>query len=169
MMSEEQQSPDAGLVIYQNQNSRPTVPIEPMTFLHPPAPPIPTPISGATQRLQSADFDRKSLPNRIQFLVRESGSILEKAARAPLIVGRHNSVMPVDIDLSDFNAHEMGISRTHFRVEPAPDGKLLVIDLKAANGTRLNGERLEPLRSYELRHGDEIQAGRIHLKVYFIY
>jgi hypothetical protein len=124
---------------------------------------------GDTQRLKPMDFDKKSLPNRIQFLVRESGSILEKAARAPLVIGRRNSTLPVDIDLGEFNAHEMGISRNHFRIEPAPEGKLLVIDLKAVNGTRLNGEVLDPMRPYELHHGDEIRAGRIHLKVYFIY
>jgi hypothetical protein len=164
-MSEEPQSQNGGLVIYQNPNSQSTVPIETAASLQPTS----TPTSGATQRLQNVDFDKKGLPNRIQFLVRESGSILEKAARAPLVIGRRNTTMPVDIDLSEFDAVEMGISRNHFRIEPAPGGKLLVIDLKAVNGTQLNGERLMPMRPYELRHGDEIRAGRIHLKVYFIY
>ncbi len=166
-MTEDLQPPDKGVVLYQNTNSRPTVPIDPHNF------PAPLPASDspheATRRLEPINFDKKGLPNRIQFLVRESGSILEKAARAPLVVGRHNSSLPVDIDLGEFNAHEMGISRNHFRIEPAPNGKLLVIDLKTVNGTSLNGERLAPLRPYELRHGDEIKAGRLHLKVYFIY
>ena len=177
------------MVIYQNPNARPTVPIESLTraeqpshasvvtstpeTVHETTQPThsvtPAPDHGGTQRLQSSDFDKKTLPNRIQFLVRESGSIIEKAARAPLVIGRRNSSLPVDIDLGEFDAHEMGISRNHFRIEPAPNGKLFVIDLKAVNGTQLNGERLLPLRPYELRHGDEIRAGRIYLKVYFIY
>ena len=165
MMNEEKQPPEQGLIIYDKTNSGPTVPLE-LTITHPPSPPTQT--EGATQRLYSVEFDKKGLPNRIQFLVRESGAIVEKAARAPLIIGRRNSSLPVDIDLGDYNAHEMGISRNHFRIEPAPGGKLLVIDLKTVNGTYLNGEKLSPMRSYELRHGDEIKAGRLHLKVYFI-
>jgi hypothetical protein len=164
MMNEEKQTPEQGLVLYQNANSGPTVPLE-LTISQPP----PTPVKGATQRLDGVTFDKKGLPNRIQFLVRESGAILEKAARAPLVIGRHNSSLPVDIDLAEYNAHEMGISRNHFRIEPAPGGKLMVIDLKTVNGTHLNGQRLDGMRPYELRHGDEIKAGRIHLKVYFIY
>lgn len=164
-MNEDKQAPEQGLVLYQNTNSGPTVPLE-LTILQHSSSETP---KGATQRLEAATFDKRGLPNRIQFLVREFGAILEKAARAPLIIGRHNSSLPVDIDLADFNAHEMGISRNHFRIEPAPEGKLMLIDLKTVNGTQLNGERLDAMRPYELRHGDEIKAGRIHLKVYFIY
>jgi hypothetical protein len=165
MMNEDKQAPEQGLVIYQNTNSGPTVPLE-LTILQPSST---EPVKGATQRLDAVTFDKRGLPNRIQFLVRESGAILEKAARAPLVIGRHNSSLPVDIDLAEYNAHEMGISRNHFRIEPAPGGKLMVIDLKTVNGTQLNGERLDALRPYELRHGDELKAGRLHLKVYFIY
>lgn len=165
-MDEKKQTQEHGLIIYDKTNSGPTVPLE-LTITHPPSPS--TQGEGVTQRLTSVEFDKKGLPNRIQFLVRESGAIVEKAARAPLVIGRRNSSLPVDIDLGDYNAHEMGISRNHFRTEPAPGGKLMVIDLKAVNGTYLNGERLDPLRSYELRHGDEVKAGRLHLKVYFIY
>ena len=164
-MNEEKQIPEQGLVLYESQNSGPTVPLE-LTLSQPL--PLPEQPKGATQRL-NVDFDKKGLPNRIQFLLRESGSILEKAARAPLIIGRRNSTLPVDIDLGEFNAHEMGISRNHFRIEPAPGGKLLVIDLKTVNGTQLNGEKMAAMRPYELHHGDEIKAGRLHLKVYFIY
>ena len=166
MMNEDKQAPEQGLVIYQNNNSGPTVPLE-LTILQPSS--QPAPVKDATQRLDAVTFDKRGLPNRIQFLVRESGAILEKAARAPLVIGRRNSSLPVDIDLGEYNAHEMGISRNHFRIEPAPAGKLMLIDLKTVNGTYLNGEKLEAMRSYELRHGDEIKAGRLHLKVYFIY
>jgi hypothetical protein len=166
MMNEDNQAPEQGLVLYQKPNSGPTVPLE-LTILQPSSPE--TAPKGATQRLDAVAFDKRGLPNRIQFLVRESGAILEKAARAPLIIGRYNSSLPVDIDLAEYNAHEMGISRNHFRIEPAPGGKLMVIDLKTVNGTQLNGEKLDALRPYELRHGDELKAGRLHLKVYFIY
>src|SRR5690349_2557587 len=98
MMNEEKQTPEQGLVIYESPNSGPTVPLE-LTLSHPL--PIPEQPKGATQRL-NVDFDKKGLPNRIQFLLRESGSILEKAARAPLIIGRRNSTLPVDIDLGEF-------------------------------------------------------------------
>lgn len=169
-MNENKPPSDMGLTLYQSGNTPSDMPVEETlkTFNAMEIVKRET-AADSTRRLEPVTFDKQALPSRIQFLVRESGSILEKAARAPLVVGRHNSTLPVDIDLSDFNAHEMGISRNHFRIEPAPGGKLMVIDLKTVNGTRLNGQTMTPMKPYELRHGDEIKAGLIHLKVSFIY
>lgn len=122
-----------------------------------------------TRRLDDPSLEnKKGLPVRIQFHVRESGAVLETAATASLTIGRRNSTMPVDIDLADYNAIEMGISRNHVRIQPAGN-TLTVVDLNSVNGTTLNGEPLKPNRAYELRDGDILKPGRLHLKVYFIY
>jgi hypothetical protein len=123
---------------------------------------------GSTGQLENRPPDKKGLPVRIQFHVRENGRVLETHVRPTLTIGRHNSTMPVDVDLADFNAIEMGISRNHVRIQPVND-ELTVVDLNSVNGTTLNGVPMKPNRAYELRDGDILRVGRLHLKVYFIY
>ena len=52
------------------------------------------------------------------------------------------------------------ISREHFAISQDEDGKPILIELGASNGTYLNGEKLEPNSTTRLVHGDEIRAGR---------
>ena len=52
------------------------------------------------------------------------------------------------------------ISREHFAIEKDEDGKFVLIELGASNGTYLNGEKLESNSITKLVHGDEIKAGR---------
>jgi hypothetical protein len=51
------------------------------------------------------------------------------------------------------------VSRRHALLQQAGEGKLLVRDIGSANGTRLNGEALEPMADRELSHGDELTLG----------
>ncbi|MCU0512601.1 MAG: FHA domain-containing protein [Anaerolineae bacterium] len=129
--------------------------------------PPPTDLPG-TRRLEAPPDDAQKLPARIQFHVRETGALLETSARAPLTIGRRNTTMPVDIDLTEFNAIEMGISRNHVRIQPAGN-MLMAVDLNSINGTTLNGVAMKANRAYELRDGDILKTGRLHLRVYFIY
>lgn len=52
------------------------------------------------------------------------------------------------------------VSREHFAIRKDDNGKFILIDLGASNGTSLNGEKLEPNSITELKHRDEIKAGR---------
>ena len=52
------------------------------------------------------------------------------------------------------------VSREHFAINKEKNGKFILIDLGASNGTSLNGERIESNSITELKHRDEIQAGR---------
>jgi adenylate cyclase len=62
-----------------------------------------------------------------------------------------------DLVLSDF-----GASREHSRIlREGPEWRL--VDLGAANGTYLNGRRLDPNAAEDLDAGDEIQIGRAKL------
>ena len=45
-----------------------------------------------------------------------------------------------------------------------PDG-VFVADLNSANGTLVNGKRLEGLDPKPIRHGDIIQLGRLRLQL----
>ena len=52
------------------------------------------------------------------------------------------------------------VSREHFAIKKEDNGKFILIDLGASNGTYINGERVEPNSITELKHRDELKAGR---------
>lgn len=74
-----------------------------------------------------------------------------------------NAIQP-DIDLRPFRAEELGVSRQHLFLRLEGDS-VAVIDNNSSNGTRLNGSRLEPGRSYPLQHGDHLAIGALDVQV----
>lgn len=52
------------------------------------------------------------------------------------------------------------VSREHFAINKDENGKFILIDLGASNGTYLNDEKLEANSITELKHRDHIRAGR---------
>lgn len=67
----------------------------------------------------------------------------------------------VDIPLQDPR-----ISRPHMRILQMNDGRYCMEDLGSANGTLLNGQKLEPKRAYLINHQDRIFLGKFF---YFIF
>ncbi len=72
-----------------------------------------------------------------------------------------------DIDLAAYGAEEMGVSRQHASIY-CLDDQLFVSDLGSQNGTKIDGERLEPHQSYPLRHGTKLELAKLPLKVNLI-
>jgi adenylate cyclase len=83
----------------------------------------------------------------------EAARVLEIAA-TPYRIGRRAGN---DLVLGDY-----GVSRDHSRIEGEGD-VWRVVDLGAANGTFLNGERLPPNAPTRLAPGDEVRIGRATL------
>jgi len=85
------------------------------------------------------------------------------------VIGRsEGSTMRPDIDLSDHFAGEMGVSRLHVALQyNAKNNLLSVSDMKSANGTYINGQKLFPQEVRVLRDSDELRLGRLVLRVYF--
>ena len=85
------------------------------------------------------------------------------------IIGRsEGSTMKPDIDLSTHNASETGVSRLHVALQyNAKNNLLSVSDMKSANGTFINGQKLYPQEVRVLRDGDELRLGRLVLRAYF--
>ena len=87
-----------------------------------------------------------------------------------LVIGRVDPVKPksgdVDIDLTPFNAQEYGVSRQHARLN-ASESPPVLVDLGSYNGTYINGERLEEESPRHLESGDELQLGRLKMRIYF--
>ena len=84
----------------------------------------------------------------------------------PVILGRFTNPESHCINLTDFQAHQHGISREHCRLA-REDERLIVTDLGSTNGTLLNDERLLPHRRYIVCHGDRLILGTLHILVTF--
>lgn len=82
-----------------------------------------------------------------------------------MVVGRSHpeSNFYPDIDLSAFQGGDL-VSREHlfFKLD---DDRVVVVDNKSANGTKLNGEWLKPLEAYPITHGDELTLGVMKMQV----
>lgn len=85
----------------------------------------------------------------------------------PLVVGRGDETVPVDVDVSGYDALELGVSRQHAALSVTERG-VFVEDKSSTNGTRINGFQLPPARPYRLRNGDEIEFGQLRTIIRFI-
>ena len=108
------------------------------------------------------------LPHTLRFLIREGNGKIEKSTRVSLVLGRKNSTLPVDVDLTPFGAVQLGISRQHVKIEPRTT-HLVIKDLNSINGTLLNRFQMKSGHFYDLSDGDELKLGRMHITIRFIY
>src|SRR5262245_48673382 len=69
-----------------------------------------------------------------------------------------------EIDLSDANAYNKGVSRRHAIISRREE-VLYVTDIVSASCIFLNEQRVAAYQSRMLRHGDDIRLGRLVLRV----
>jgi hypothetical protein len=69
-----------------------------------------------------------------------------------------------DIDLSPFEAYENGVSRMHAVIRRRSE-QIVLMDLDSANGTYVNGRRLDSRQEAVLRDGDVIALGALKLQL----
>ncbi len=97
------------------------------------------------------------------------GQKLTLAISETITVGRLSGIasdIVPDVDLSAYNAGELGVSRQHIRLRRK--GTLIyVADLNSTNGTLLNGRRLIPEGERLIRSGDELRLGHLKVRVKF--
>ncbi len=85
-----------------------------------------------------------------------------------LVLGRYdteNDISP-EVDLSDYGAQDMGVSRRHAAIL-VEDEALKVMDLDSANATYMNGQKLIAHQARILRDGDELRLGNMVIRVNF--
>jgi hypothetical protein len=70
-----------------------------------------------------------------------------------------------DVDLSDSNGNELGVSRRHAVIVRKDSNSLYIIDRGSPNGTYLNGQRLIANQPRILRDMDELRLGRLVMNV----
>ncbi len=76
------------------------------------------------------------------------------------------TVLKPTVDLTGYGGYEKGISRLHAAIRRHPQGGLMVEDMGSANGTWLNGDRLQPYAPQRLKSGDRLTLARLPIAVY---
>lgn len=85
-----------------------------------------------------------------------------------LILGRTSPNRPQqpDIDLTDFQALDKGVSNLH-AMFMYRGTNIVITDIGSSNGTFVNGQRLPPHQAAVLYEGDEIRLGDLSMQIYF--
>jgi pSer/pThr/pTyr-binding forkhead associated (FHA) protein len=98
--------------------------------------------------------------------VLSSGRQIQLPSAEAVQIGRLDAAHGIfpDVDLTPDGGLEGGVSRRHCKVYHE-EGNYFVEDLGSANGTFLNNERLTPYLAHTLEDGDELQLGRVKLKI----
>jgi pSer/pThr/pTyr-binding forkhead associated (FHA) protein len=91
---------------------------------------------------------------------------LEGPADEGYIIGRSDSQAspPPDIDLTGFNARELGVSCRHAALVSFQED-LHLIDLDSVNGTYINGRKVPPDAPCLLSDGDQIMLGDLVMRL----
>lgn len=77
---------------------------------------------------------------------------------------RDTSVSALLVDLNDYHAYRLGVSRRHAQMQTSEEG-WVIMDLGSSNGTWVNGLRLQPYQPAVLRGGDRINLAQLELTV----
>jgi len=130
------------------------------------------PGSGPLRRLRGMDaVDDTAViaPQReIVFVIREMAERVTIAEGAFLTIGRSDldSGFRPDFDLARYGARKRGVSRKHARLHLLR-GSLYITDLDSPNGAFLNGERLPPHEPHILISGDNLELGRLGIRIQY--
>lgn len=125
--------------------------------------------NGSVQDFWPPSFTQQPQSKQIhlELIVVKSGRHISLPLASLIYVGRRDerrSIYP-DIDLAQDEGVRYGVSRQHACIHRCFDGGIYVEDLNSTNGTCVNGERLHPLQTYPLRHGDVLRLGHLNLEV----
>ncbi|MFO7742777.1 MAG: FHA domain-containing protein [Anaerolineae bacterium] len=114
----------------------------------------------------SAGEGQQESPAALSISVPSSGRQIPVPSAKAVEVGRLDAAHGIfpDVDLAPDGGLEGGVSRRHCKI-CYQEGRYLVEDLGSANGTFLNGKRLTPYLTHALENGDELQLGRVRLRV----
>ena len=154
----------------QTPAAQPTAPSAPVSYSQP-APQSYTPPPQPAYTPPAYTPPQPSAPARsalapARLIAVTTGASVGLPAAAQAIIGRADPVSQFrpDLDLTAFGALEQGVGRRHARLF-IQDGQIQIEDLESTNGTLVNGQRLSAHRPQALRDGDQIQLGRMVLRI----
>jgi hypothetical protein len=105
-------------------------------------------------------------PLAIRLKIGESERLVEATLNKAIHLGRLDPASDVfpEIDLTNDNGLEKGVSRRHARILKR-EGTVVVEDLGSINGTFINGKRLAPYLPEVLRSNDQLQLGKLLIEI----
>jgi pSer/pThr/pTyr-binding forkhead associated (FHA) protein len=105
-------------------------------------------------------------PLAIRLIIGDGGRSVELPLSKAVHLGRldpSSEIFP-EVDLTPDGGLEKGVSRRHARIHRR-ENMVVVEDLGSINGTFLNGRRLTPYLSQPLQNGDQLQLGKLLLRI----
>lgn len=88
------------------------------------------------------------------------------------VVGRNSTGHDsnIQLDLSKFKGEDLGVSRRHATLTYDPQDKTVrLTDMRSANGTYVNGQKLHSGEVRVLRHGDRIRFGKLEIGITILH
>ena len=112
--------------------------------------------------------DIRSSPKLVLHIIEEDID-LPINLQQEVTLGRTSENQPImpDVDLNPFGAYEAGVSRMHASVR-IEDNSVWITDLRSANGTRINGQRVPPGTPMRLNNEDILTLGKLKILVQLI-
>ena len=98
----------------------------------------------------------------------EREEVIDIPEQKEFTIGRfvEGQVITPDVDLNDYEAYDMGISRLHATIRiDVEKNKIFIVDLGSANGSSVNGYEIPANSEVPLNHGDVLSLGKFNMKV----
>ena len=107
-----------------------------------------------------------TLRARIMVHVIDNGKLIPVTDKTEFTVGRASEGQPItpDVDLSEFNAFDFGVSRLHIVVR-LKEEKLSIMDLGSSNGTFINSIRVPVNSEQSISSGDVVSLGKFRIQI----
>jgi hypothetical protein len=107
-------------------------------------------------------------PLGLKLTIPDSGRDVEMPLTKEVNIGRLDpaSASFPDVDLTSDGGLEKGVSRRHAKITRR-GSEVFIEDLGSINGTFLNRKKLTPYLPQALKNGDELQLGKLILRVSF--
>lgn len=108
------------------------------------------------------------LEDTVEMTLVDFGKTISLSGRREYTLGRVVEGQPIlpDVDFSEFDAYQQGVSRLHASLKINPN-RVVIMDLGSSNGTRVNGQKIVPHVDYPIKDGDLIALGKfkIHINI----
>ncbi len=98
----------------------------------------------------------------------EREEVIDVPDQNEFTIGRfvEGQVITPDVDLNNYEAYDMGISRLHATIRiNVEKNKIFIVDLGSANGSSVNGYEIPANSEVPLNHGDVLSLGKFNMKV----
>jgi pSer/pThr/pTyr-binding forkhead associated (FHA) protein len=111
-------------------------------------------------------FTPASSPSSVVIKLLDNDLTIPLESGNEFTIGRVSGNQPIlpDVDLTPYQAYEGGVSRLHATIKVAP-GMISITDLGSANGTQVNGKKINAHEPHPLVHGDVITLGKFKLQI----